>query len=252
MTILLLVFLLIASPAWGFNRAFLSASQIGTSCADLSCTGFDPCQNFETATTGYDNSETWTDSNCAGGNICDEVDTTATVLRGTQELKLFADASANVGIYHTLGSAASEYYYHFEYKTPNETPASDTVISKIHNGASAVGYVYLTTTGKLLVWDSGFNHSATTTDGLSADTKYHIWVHYKAGSGTDSVLSVEFTSATTYAPLGEGDKFKGITTGHDTASIDRVYLWAGVQERTEYFDHVLGRIGATPIGTVCP
>jgi hypothetical protein len=234
------------TPGFLYGTMKYAAGGTPPSCADSSCSGLDPCQNFEG--TGYDNSETWTES-CSGGS-CTEDDTTATVLRGSQQLKLLK-VSGTVSASKTV-SAASEFWLHFLYKSPTVDPgAYATTILRLKNGTTDLAYFYVTEDAKLSLWDGDWSHSATTTDALSDNTKYHVWVHYKNGTGANAEISIEFTADATRTPVGSGSKFAGFTNGTPTLDLNGIFLFGDRVTGGDFFDQVIGKSGATAIGTVC-
>jgi hypothetical protein len=223
----------------------------GAACADTSCTGFLVCQNFETSTTGYDNSETWGSSG-AGATI-DPVYTT-THLRGSQSLRI-TRAGANVQVYNTSGSLfdAPEAYIHFLYRT--DTIPTDTtrmLLRGITTGSATLFTVELAGSGD---GNSGALRAygpatVITTDVLSANTQYHIWIHYKESSGaSDGIFSIEFTADATRVPAGSGNKFNGVTN-HNI--VNHMIQWMAritIDSMIDIYDQIL--IKATSIGTVC-
>ena len=126
-----LIFLICLIPSICFGDAWtVGLIPIGTAsapaCADSSCTGFEVCQNFEG--TGYDNSESWTTWNGTPA----EDDTTATLLRGSQQMALDNTDRVYIGVAGSPGQGS----LHFRYKAADGTPSTAFRFIKIsYNGA---------------------------------------------------------------------------------------------------------------------
>lgn len=214
---------------------------VATSCADTSCTGFLWCQNFETETTGYDNSETWSKS----GTV-DPVYTTA-ILRGTQSCAL-ADGSS---LYRNV-TTDGEVYAFGRFQFTDATPTAGTIIFKAMNAASDVGWVTLNTTGKLSCINGTANNTASG-DALSNDTTYYIWIRIKAATSaeaTDGIVTAEVSTtqnrADIVAALG-----CSVTAGNDddTDITSIRYMNSAAGGAGVKIDQLLGK--TTAIGDVC-
>ena len=213
------------------------SASFSASCSDSTCSGFLVCQNFEGA--GYDNSETWVETQGTNGDV-NEDNTTATVLRGSQQLKIYAGDSGQSSFDKSpsFGTDQSEIYYHFRFKTDNPTPSSPEIISGVlDSGANVKATVYLNTTGHLYANNNGVIGTATTS-AISAGTMYHVWVHYKQGTANDGIMSVAFSTDATEPT--SGTNFSGVTTGTSYVGARYVNFQARYQA-TNYFDQVLVR-----------
>ncbi len=218
---------------------------ITAACADSSCAGFDVCQNFEG--TGYDNSETPTESgDCDSPNSCNEDDTTATVLRGSQQLAIANSNGAYPYVAFSFGSATGK-YAHFRIKVTDATPDVDTFIAAWASEGSPLAYLYLTTDGTLYVTDD-WTHVATTVGTISDNTATDIFVRYAKGTGADGILSIGFS--TDHTEPSSGNNFASLSDGNMTSNIDQLILINDNPGYTVYFDQVL--VKGTAIGTVCP
>jgi hypothetical protein len=218
-----LILLLILLPTLCFagalqekQREVLAKKNGGVAaCTDANpvgnCTGFMFCQNFQTATTGYDNSETWTSS----GTV-DPV-STSPALRGTQSCS-FGDAST---ISIATGGTYTEIYTFARYQFTDATPSAATYIYDNLDGANRFGSIRLGTDGKLICYHGTVNVKASTA--LSDATKYYIWTYFKASSGAgDGIMTA--TVSTTRDP-SEATAALGcsVTTGDSAeANIDSV------------------------------
>jgi hypothetical protein len=220
------------------QRAIILKKNTVTSCADSSCTGFMFCQNFETATTGWDNSETWS----TGGTV-DPVDTTPT-LRGTQSCSI-ADSSS---ISHATGGTYTELFTFARYQFADSTPTAAVYIYKNMDGAADFGAVKLLTTGKLICYHGTKTNTAESA--LSDATTYYVWIHFVKGTGTDGEMTA--TVSTTRNPA-EATAALGcsVKDGDDAdTNIDTVWFGnsaaggAGVS-----VDQIL--VKTSSIGTVC-
>jgi hypothetical protein len=251
---LILFLILFCSPAWAqdcqepLQTARLIGPMLGgvsvapASCADTSCTGFLICQNFEGA--GYDHTEVWAEIIGTGGTV-DEDDTTATILRGSQELKVYAGNAGQISYaYFTLTVDQGELYAHFKFKTTDATPSADTINFRfLDAAASSIVVVSLKTTGVLEISCGG--QLGTTVATLSDDTAYHVWVHYKKDAAV-AQYSVGFSTTTTEPT--SGNYYYGNNNGASNVDVHYILLESRNQQ-TVFFDQTL--VKTTSIGTVC-
>lgn len=197
----------------------------------------------------------WTEEIGANG-IVDEDDTTATVLRGAQQLKVYGGDSA----IHSYAVSphftdTSPIYGHVLVKFPTLPTQQVAIISnQINIDVRDQGIIYLNPGGTLYMEQGTGN--ATTTDALSINTKYHIWWRWTTDSGGDNgVFWVEFTEATTYSPVGSGTKYAGNNNGSNDNNVDTIRLGAGASSGqgysfTIYFDQLY--VDEAPIASVNP
>lgn len=200
--------------------------------APSECTGKLICQNFEG--TGYDNSESWTETIGTNG-IIDEDDTTATVLRGSQQLKIYSGDNGKTSSTYAGFTVDSDTttYAHFRYKTTDATPSADRIIATIRATTEILCTVYLETTSEFAVIASGGTKANGTTTS-SDNTMFHIWVEYTEGTGSNGTCSL-YVSATATKPSVEASS----TDGASTATPNRFYLQQGSGSSTGFFDQVL-------------
>lgn len=66
------------------------------------------------------------------------------------------------------------------------------------------------------------NNSTSTSDGMSAGTTYHVWIHYIGNSGGAAFGSIAFSASGTKPTMGAA--FTSINTGPTTASADNIRL----------------------------
>lgn len=211
-------------------------------CADGGA-GYLVTQNVEG--TGYDNGETWAETVGTNG-VANEDDTTAPILRGNQQLKLYAgDLGQNTKTRKDFGTTYTTLYSHFMFRTNDATPSAASIIAQfLDTSQNGLISITLNSAGTLRVshGTSGVNTVATLTD----NTDYHIWFRYTAGTGTDGVFSMGFS--TTGIEPSSGDYFVYGTNGTSTAPARFISLQARTQ-LTEYFDQIL--VSEVNIGDVC-
>lgn len=236
---LALLLVLIASPLHARNVITFFAPG---SCADETCTGFRVCQNFEG--TGYDNSETWSE-NLQGGTI-DEDDTTSPIGRGSQQLEM--TYGTGTGYTTRTFAATSEAYLHFMFKTGDATPTENKCLlhlSDISYGSEC--RVYLNTNSTLSATSTWANSPATTTATIQSNTWYHIWAHWKKGTGSNGEVEIAFSETRTKPT--SGNYYSSNSTGQLQQDLARIYIFT-YETGTDYYDQVL--VSTTPIDRVCP
>lgn len=99
--------------------------------------------------------------------------------------------------------------------------------------------------GSLRVQDAGFAHLANTVGTLSTNTTYYVWVHYKAGSGSNAICSVAFNTIAS-EPVS-GNNFAGFSNGSSTANVT-IPWFQRIGADTSVFDHVGIATFAMPSG----
>jgi hypothetical protein len=213
------------------------------SCADSSCTGFLSCQNF--AGTGYDNSETWTEYVGPNG-IVDEDDTTATVLRGAQQLKIYAGDSGQLSYSLKTFTEAGELWFHVLYKTPDTTPSNSIAFLQVgETGSPQRGYINLLTVGTYRCYQGTAYGTGSTT--LQDNTAYHIFGRYKAETSDGANDGIFQIWIGTSASRGASPDCS-VITGTAEQSVSRFRLLESYQH-TAYYDQVL--IHTTEFTSVC-
>jgi hypothetical protein len=204
-------------------------------CADSSCTGFLVCQNFETATTGYDNSETWTET----GTV--EAAYTTGPLRGSQSCQL----SNSSRTYISIGDQ-TELYVFFRMDMADKTPSLDTIFFSLLDGSADAAKITLLTTGTVSCTHG--TKTDTNATPFAAGTNY-IWIHYKGNSGAgDGVLSMHRGSSRIYS---EATEICSITNGDDASTNSDTFRLTNDDDggMGPIFDQVL--VKTTAIGDVC-
>lgn len=214
-----------------------NSTQAAPTCDDSSCTGFDTCQNFEG--TGYDNSETWTDDD---GSI--NPDVTSSPGRGSQSCSLeWATESAH--LIHSMTSRNS-YYAHLLVKFSALASSGGATFFRFLGSDTDRLVLQIYETGEVLVFHG--SSWSFTTDQMSINTWYHVFVYYALGTGSNGVAWVEWTAASTRSPSGSGNKYAEVTDGDSTGAVDSIAI-SETDGSILYVDQVLAR--ASAITEVC-
>ena len=200
------------------------------------CDGYLVCQNFETATTGYDNSETWVET--ADGTV--EAAYTTTALRGSQSLYINDSAGTNE-TYNQFGTTNPVYAF-FRYR-PTSTANNAQIMAFNTTGAALSGYLRLDSDNYLNCFHGTVSAEGPST--LDDATTYFIWVQYQANTGAgDGILHV---TVGTSATKSEGTVHCNITTGDDTDQAGRIKLHnnnadAGIYDQCLVDNAVIGDV----------
>lgn len=166
-------------------------------------------ETFDAA--GYDNVG-WTENNGT-----ENEDYTGTILEGTQSLRVF---SSNDFIEHSQTAQDTTYYY-FQVQFA-ALGGNDLTALWIGDGSGRIGYLSINgNNGKIFALHGG-NLTADSTDAMSAGTKYHVLVRYTKGTGSDGIVSAEFSTDGTFT--GSGNKFVSISNGTATSQPTRIRL----------------------------
>jgi hypothetical protein len=125
-------------------------------------------QNFETGTTGYDNSETWVE---AGTGTVEAANTT-TVIAGTQSLQFIL--SGQTGSTYGSFSAQSSLFVRFRFRVAS-TNGGNQVIATIRNGSTVLGTLTLAGASRVLRATAAGGSNGTSSDVLPLNTDIYIW-----------------------------------------------------------------------------
>ena len=180
-------------------------------------------ENFDSP--GYSNS--WTE---AGSTI--DADYTGDVLQGTQSVRLVAAVTAP-RVFAGVTSEITKHGY-FQVKI-NSMAAATNVIYSLRATGTIMFSVSILSDGKLRIQHNGA--TADTVDALTAGVKYHIWIGYTAGSGSNGTAYVAF-STDGVRPMS-GNKTASISNGTGTSNINRVYC--GTTTNSTY-DIIIDRV----------
>ncbi|DBA35084.1 TPA_asm: hypothetical protein vir555_00058 [Caudoviricetes sp. vir555] len=187
--VLIILGVLLCTPLYSDMNPYIAG--VPVSCTE-NCGDYLVCQNFEG--TGYDNSETWTESVPEGGTV-DEDDTTSPVMSGSQQLLITGGTSAVSSVHISFGEQ-SEVWGHLLIKVPDATPGFDIELFRLGNASTSQrALVYLRTSGILRASAGGANSNSIGT--LSDNTAYRIWYHYRASTGSDGVWDIWVSGADT-------------------------------------------------------
>jgi hypothetical protein len=240
--ILILVFAVMSASDARMSGVMLSGTGSTTAapaCADSSCTGFMFCQNFETATTGFDNSETW--STVGTVNLV----STSPVLRGTQS----AAVSNSSRITHDTDGTYTEIYTFARYQFADTTGSASAYIYKNTDGVADFGGVKLLSTGSLACQHGTSSNSSA--NALTSETTYYIWTHFKASTGAGDGIMTATVSTTRDPDDAIANLGCSVTNGNDAdTNIDAVFFGnAGDTDTGVSIDQIL--VSTSPIGMVC-
>ncbi len=172
-------------------------------------------QNFEGA--GYDNSETWTESNAVWNE-----DYTATVLTGSQSLYAISTTVSRT-LDSPVFATTSDIWFYLQFQLV-AAPTANTLLIQFRNNVTGLATVRFRTGSKFRVEDAGQAHTSSDSTGtLSTGVKYHCWVHYIAGGGTDSTISCAISTDGTKPT--SGNYFVGISNGVGSLGCDRARVY---------------------------
>lgn len=162
------------------GTAILTMAGKPYSDGDSECTGKLVCQNNETATTGWDNSETWTSPDY--GTYVYPAYTT-THLRGSQSLMLGVIDNAGAGDALSPTFAASgEVYFHFMIRVGTATPTDKYVVRLRDASHNNLWQLYWNDTSLYVSVGASLVNEPQT---VALNTTYHVWGHYKKGTGSN-------------------------------------------------------------------
>lgn len=178
-------------------------------------------ENFEDATSGYDNNNAnnWS---ATGSGVDPKYTTSPAPLAGSQSCKFTGGDKTYVAF-----TGQSEIWCSFLFEVPTLSTGSDPFAYFMDSSANVLCYMLYD--GDFSGRVSGFNgsQSTRTTAGISGATKYECWMHYKKGTGSDSIIEVEFQPAGT-PRSGNGDNYTSKPDGTATADAARFYFVDGV------------------------
>ena len=214
-------------------------SGLANSCADSSCTGFTVCQNFEE--TGYDNGESGDWNTTLNGGTVDEDDTTATIMRGSQQLKVLASVGNNTYASNGQGSGDT-IWIHVRVKFADATPSTESSFINVSNGY----YARIRSDGTIRI-RHGTTNLDTSSGYVSDNTMRHFWFKFVKGTGADGEM-VMYSST-------DGTRGSAVLNGSSGTSTIQP---SAIQLREEsgytggtFFDQVLVTYDGTEIGDVC-
>ena len=180
-------------------------------------------ETFDSA--GYDLS--WTES---AGTPNEDYTTSPAPLEGTQSLQLLGDTnSATQVVYHNFTETASATHWFYMLFNASVVPTgggsySEFIRIRGGGGGTTVGSVFLlqNASGFTLRVIAAGGTEAVTTDVLSVDTTYHMWISFLKGSGANAKMTVAF-SANGIRPTS-GNAYAESTDGTQTIDADNITI----------------------------
>ncbi len=164
-------------------------------------------------------------------------DEATTVLDGAQSLEMVG-AATNPRAHYDSGAAYDEVWVRFKWRVSTQVSGFRILSLRNQSGDSEVAYLQTGGTNQLQVINGSGNCLPVST--YSAATTYNIWIRYKKGTGSNSEMSVGFTTGTTEPT--SGNDFCSLTNGTATAQINRFQfrLNSGTSDHVAYFDRMTG------------
>ena len=195
-------------------------------------------QNFETATTGYDNSEAWTEA--GAGTV--EAANTATVIAGSQSLQIaMASQAASTYVGFTAQAAL---YTKFRFRVAS-TNGGNQVVATIRDGANILGTLTLAGASRVMRATAVGAGNGTSTDVLPVDTNVYVWFEYIQGTGANAICRVGWATTDAKPSLAATGAKAGVSTGGtSTAAPNRFYLGNTGTGITECFFDVVQASGS--------
>ena len=216
---LIILGVLLCTPLYSDMNPYIAGVPVSGGCTE-NCGDFLVCQNFEG--TGYDNSETWTEN----GTVNE--DYTTTILRGSQSCQI-----TTTGYIESVNfTGQSTLYMHWLYRKASN-PGSENRLFTISGSAGYLAQGHLQTDGTIRL-NVGNGTDVYTSDELSNDTTYHIWVAYTAGTAGNGSASLyagtgltrpasPLATATNAAAVGDAVQLH-IRSGGVTATVDQILV----------------------------
>ena len=185
-------------------------------------------QNFEG--TGFDNSESWTES-----TYHTDPDFSSVALRGSQSLLVGNPAGVGEGIVTSpTFSESGEVFGHFLYRPYLIVPSAQYFFDLL-GGGTTIFRIYQNANGTMAI-RVGSTFVSYTSTALSADTTYHIWFHFKTGTGANAEGRLWIGSTTSRPETAE----LTTTSGTATANVDNARFYnADPAENGVLVDQVL-------------
>ena len=189
-SIFALLILLLATPAFAGGGATMMMVGVGTVSTGVDeCAGMLVCQNWETPTTGWDHSETWTPARQTGDAMDNTCSSAPCPLRGTQSIKLTGGNTGTLVVKSPTwdNTSTNEIWAHLMVSIDNVATATNRVASLYTpDGSTALLYMNVVTSGapQLFVGSGQVNGSA---GAFVSGTVYHVWLHYTTGTGSNAV-----------------------------------------------------------------
>lgn len=167
-------------------------------------------ENFE-ETGGYEN--VWTET-LDGETI--NPNYTEIVLEGLQSLQI--SSSAGIPNTETNFSSSNEIWGYFMFHPISQLSTIQPL--RLRNPDASVFIIERYTAGNIAIYNGSSTDSSVNT--MSLNTTYHVWFHYKTGSGSDSIAEVAF-STDGIKPIS-GGSYVQVINGTSTLPASELYL----------------------------
>jgi hypothetical protein len=220
----LIVFILILAWTAYAQAGGISAGVHGVtiSAGGGECTGYLICQNFETATTGYDNSESWSESAGSCTTFAHAYGTSP--LRGTQSLYI-NDSSGHTCYTISPSFTASDEVW-IGVRIAVGTPLDNFQILYLLDASDAVLLtVYFQTNGYVNTkHGTAATAYGTVTAHATNSTTYYVWIRWKKSTGTNGITEFYSGTARTSANRVQ-DTPASATNGNATTQAAKLKLY---------------------------
>jgi hypothetical protein len=193
-------------------------------------------ENFEGS--GYEN--TWTEAGT--GTKDEDYATSPAPLVGSQSLRLaFASQNGTTTTALSADQGTCDVYFQVNFAA---IPASGKVFLRLRDAsANTLVRIEIGSSNRFTLRHG--TAAASTTDGLSTSTTYHVWISYAKGTGANGSATIAFS--TTGTRPTSGNAYAAVTTGTATADVHDIMLgtentstWEGVFDKVRVDDATIG------------
>ena len=186
-----ILLLFLCSTLWAAEPVQLARmTSLTIAGVTVACDGYLICQGFETATTGYDNSESWAET---GETITPNDTASPSPLVGAQSLRL-NDTGTDPSSCITF-SATDPVYGYLQVNIDTKSGDPSDVFKVLASGDTQI-FSFYTNAVYFIVYD---NQNRASTVAASGDTLYHVWWDYDSGASNDGKINI-FISTTSTKP----------------------------------------------------
>jgi hypothetical protein len=194
-------------------------------------------QNFEG--TGYDNSETWTES---PGASTINPDYTTTILLGAQSLLMDGHTYSFPSIVSPTFTASDNAYLHLMFRVIRNAGDHIDEFIALRSSTTVVCRISFRYNDRKFYLQSGGQTGYGDVAAWELDTTYHIWMDYQKGTGANSAAQL-YVGTTTTKP---GVAYTTVTSGNATQQIDNLKIFPS--DASVIFDQI--KIADTEFTTV--
>jgi hypothetical protein len=220
----------------GIAKAGLS--HIGGQLIGSAAAGYLFTENFEA--TGFDTAG-W--AKLGTGTINEDYSTAGLGMEGSQCLRIQAVTSQTPNLTWGTFTPSGEVWFYMLYRLVSITTSS-VVFLTIRDSAGLTVRVRMGSTGLFGLLTLGVA-VVNATVAINPNTTYHVWVHYKKGTGTNAIARMAWS--TDGIKPTSGSQFIEILTGTSLVNVDRIAIGNSVAHGKEYIMDKM-RISATEIG----